>query len=73
MSIKWSPLATEKIRDIATYIALDKPLAAEQWIEKNSKPLFYTLVGIVVLFLAYLAYNKYIVEPNEFPMSFQAR
>ena len=34
MSIKWSPLATEKIRDIATYIALDKPLAAEQWIEK---------------------------------------
>ncbi len=38
---------------------------SEQWIEKNSKPLFYTLVGIVVLFLAYLGYNKYIVEPNE--------
>ncbi len=38
---------------------------SEQWIEKNSKPLFYALVGIVVLFLAYLGYNKYIVEPNE--------
>lgn len=34
MSVIWSPLATEKIRDIATYIALDKPAAAEQWIGK---------------------------------------
>ena len=42
---------------------------SEQWIEKNSKPLFYTLVGIVVLFLAYLGYNKYIVEPNELDAS----
>jgi tetratricopeptide (TPR) repeat protein len=38
---------------------------SEKWIEKNSKPLFYALVGIVVLFLAYQGYNKYIVEPNE--------
>ncbi|RCS27125.1 hypothetical protein DUT90_08435 [Polaribacter sp. WD7] len=38
---------------------------SEQWIEKNSKPLFYALIGIVVIFLAYLGYNKYIVEPNE--------
>ncbi|MFY9243089.1 MAG: tetratricopeptide repeat protein [Polaribacter sp.] len=38
---------------------------SEQWIEKNSKPLFYTLVGIVVVFIAYMGYNKYIVEPNE--------
>lgn len=42
---------------------------SEQWIEKNSKPLFYTLVGIVVVFLAYLGYNKYIVEPNELEAS----
>ncbi|QNM86188.1 tetratricopeptide repeat protein [Polaribacter pectinis] len=38
---------------------------SEQWIEKNSKPLFYTLVGIVVIFLAYMGYTKYVVEPNE--------
>ena len=42
---------------------------SEQWIEKNSKPLFYALVGIVVIFLAYLGYNKYIVEPNELEAS----
>ncbi len=38
---------------------------SEQWIEKNSKPLFFALVAVVVIFLAYLGYNKYIVEPNE--------
>ncbi|WP_298766460.1 tetratricopeptide repeat protein [uncultured Polaribacter sp.] len=42
---------------------------SEQWIEKNSKPLFYALVGVVVVFLAYLAYNKYVVEPNELEAS----
>jgi tetratricopeptide (TPR) repeat protein len=38
---------------------------SEQWIEKNSKPLFYALIAIVALFLAYLAYTKFVVEPNE--------
>ncbi|CAI8338850.1 MAG: Uncharacterised protein [Polaribacter sejongensis] len=38
---------------------------SEQWIEKNSKALFYALVAIVVLFLAFLSYTKYIVDPNE--------
>jgi len=42
---------------------------SEQWIEKNSKPLFIGLVSIVVLFLVYLGYNKYIVEPNELDAS----
>ena len=42
---------------------------SEQWIEKNSKPLFYGLVTVVVLFLAYLSYNKFIVEPNELDAS----
>lgn len=42
---------------------------SEKWIEKNSKPLFYALVGIVVLFLAYLGYTKYISEPNEIEAS----
>jgi len=42
---------------------------SEQWIEKNSKPLFTALVAIVVIFLAYLGYNKYIVEPNELEAS----
>ena len=38
---------------------------SEQWIEKNSKPLFYGLVSIAVVLLGYLAYNKYISEPTE--------
>ena len=42
---------------------------SEKWIETNSKPLFYSLVGIVVFFLAFLGYNSYIVEPNELEAS----
>lgn len=38
---------------------------SEQWIEKNSKPLFTGLVAIVLIFLGFLGYNKYIAEPNE--------
>ena len=38
---------------------------SEQWIEKNSKPLFTGLLIIVVLVLGYLGYNKYIQEPKE--------
>ena len=34
MIIIWSPLAIEKASEIAGYIALDKPLAAEKWINK---------------------------------------
>ncbi len=42
---------------------------SEQWIEKNSKVLFGALVAIVVVFLAFLGYNKYITEPNELEAS----
>jgi len=42
---------------------------SEQWIEKNSKVLFGTLVTIVVVFLAFLGYNQYIVAPNELEAS----
>jgi len=42
---------------------------SEQWIEKNSKILFSALVSIVVIFLAFLGYNKYITEPNELEAS----
>lgn len=38
---------------------------SEKWIEKNSKPLFYILVALVVVFLGYMGYNKYIVEPKQ--------
>ena len=31
MRLIWSPLAVEKVRDIAEYIALDKPFTAERW------------------------------------------
>ena len=34
MKITWSPLAVDQVRDIASYIALDKPSAAVQWAEK---------------------------------------
>tara|TARA_R110002126_G_scaffold112105_1_gene250158 strand:- start:18673 stop:19440 length:768 start_codon:yes stop_codon:yes gene_type:complete len=42
---------------------------SEQWIEKNSKVLFGALVTIVVVFLAFLGYNQYIVAPNELEAS----
>ena len=38
---------------------------SEQWIEKNSKPLFYGLLAIAGIILAFLAYNKFIAEPTE--------
>ncbi len=33
MKIIWSPLAVDQARDIAAYITLDKPSAAERWVE----------------------------------------
>jgi tetratricopeptide (TPR) repeat protein len=42
---------------------------SEQWIEKNSKPLFSALIAVVVIFLAYLGYTKYISKPNEIEAS----
>ncbi|MAD98393.1 MAG: hypothetical protein CMB99_13800 [Flavobacteriaceae bacterium] len=42
---------------------------SEKWIEQNSKPLFYGLIAVVAIFLAYLSYNKFIVEPNELEAS----
>ena len=38
---------------------------SEQWIEKNSKPLFYGLIVVAVAILGSLAYNAYIIEPTE--------
>lgn len=32
MNIVWSPLAVDKVTEIASYIAQDKPSAAERWI-----------------------------------------
>ena len=31
--LEWSPLALERAGDIASYIAMDKPSAAESWIQ----------------------------------------
>lgn len=33
MNLEWSPLALERISEIARYIALDKPSAAEAWVD----------------------------------------
>lgn len=38
---------------------------SEKWIEKNSKTLLYAFIGVAVLILAYLAYTKFVVEPNQ--------
>lgn len=38
---------------------------SEQWIEKNSKPLFFGLIAIAVIILGYLGYTKFISEPNQ--------
>jgi len=32
MKIQWSPLAVERISEIADYIAMDSPKAAEKWV-----------------------------------------
>ena len=32
MKLIWSPLAVDRVRDIAEYIALDKSSAAEKWV-----------------------------------------
>lgn len=33
MTIVWSPLALDRVAEIAGYIARDKPSAAEQWVK----------------------------------------
>lgn len=33
MNLGWSPLALERVSEIASYIALDKPSAAEAWVD----------------------------------------
>ncbi len=45
MKITWSPLAVDQVRDIASYIALDKPAVAIQWAEK-----IFDSVGILLEF-----------------------
>ncbi|WP_456378993.1 type II toxin-antitoxin system RelE/ParE family toxin [Thiolapillus sp.] len=34
MKLIWSPLAIERVSEIAEYIAQDKPAAAEKWVDK---------------------------------------
>ncbi|WP_198243864.1 type II toxin-antitoxin system RelE/ParE family toxin [methane-oxidizing endosymbiont of Gigantopelta aegis] len=34
MKLIWSPLAIERVSEIAEYIAWDKPAAAEKWVNK---------------------------------------
>lgn len=38
---------------------------AEEWFEKNQKPVIGIIVGILVIALLYLAYNKFVAEPAE--------
>lgn len=32
--MNWSPLAISRLSEVANYIALDNPVAAERWVEK---------------------------------------
>jgi len=34
LKITWSPLAVDQVRDIASYMALDKPTITIEWAEK---------------------------------------
>jgi plasmid stabilization system protein ParE len=34
MKLIWAPLALERVSEIAGYIARDRPVAAEQWVEE---------------------------------------
>ena len=43
MKIVWSPLALERVEDIAQYIAEDKPDAAVKWVDE----LFFTVERLV--------------------------
>jgi len=38
---------------------------SEQWVERNQKIIFGGVIAIAAVILAFLAYNKYIVEPKE--------
>ena len=35
MKIVWTPLAADRLQEIADYIALDKPDAAHRWVEST--------------------------------------
>lgn len=53
-----------------TFNTLDETAnKSEEWIEKNSKPLFYSLVAIAGLILVFLAYNKFVTKPTELEAS----
>ena len=57
---------TQKSATAEVFETLDSTASkSEQWIEKNNKALFYGLVGIAIVILGFLGYNKYIVEPTE--------
>ncbi|MCK5638025.1 MAG: tetratricopeptide repeat protein [Flavobacteriaceae bacterium] len=43
----------------------DTASRSEQWVEKNQKIIFTGLIAVAAIILAYLAYNKYILEPKE--------
>jgi tetratricopeptide (TPR) repeat protein len=63
-------LQNEESTTAEVFNTLDETASkSEQWIEKNSKVLFGALVGVVVIFLVFLGYNKYVTEPNELEAS----
>jgi tetratricopeptide (TPR) repeat protein len=66
--VKNTPI--EKVEDQSTtaevFNTLDETASkSEEWIEKNQKPLFYSLVVIALVIMGYLTYNNYVAAPKE--------
>lgn len=38
---------------------------AEQFIEKNSRMITYSFIGLILVILVFMGYNKYILKPNQ--------
>jgi tetratricopeptide (TPR) repeat protein len=57
----------EKIQKAeGTIVAVESALSkSEQFIEKNKNILFYVIIGIVLIILAYFGYQKFIQTPKE--------
>jgi len=63
----------EIIEDSTTaevFASLDQGASkTEQWVENNQKVIFGVIAGVVIIVLGFLAYNKFVVEPNEIEAS----
>ena len=56
----------EKSTTAEVFNTLDETASrSEQWVERNQKIIFSGLIAVAVIIIAFLAYNRYVVEPKE--------